>query len=80
MLMTRKRNIDSINIYISNRKLEKVKEMKYLGIHFDNRLTYNKHIKHLAEISSKLIRMLGSSAKLQWGLGKKALETIYEGH
>ena len=55
------------------------KEMKYLGIHFDNRLTFNKHIKHLAENSSKLIHMLGRSAKLQWGLGNKALKTIYEG-
>ena len=78
-LITRKRNIESINIYINNRRLEMVKEMKYLGIHFDNCLTFNKHIKHLAENSSKLIHMLGRSAKLQWGLGNKALKTIYEG-
>ena len=79
MLITRKRNLESINIYINNRRLEMVKEMKYLGIHFDNRLTFNKHIKHLAENSSKLIHMLGRSAKLQWGLGNKALKTIYDG-
>jgi hypothetical protein len=59
--------------------LEMVKEIKYLGIHFDNSLTFNKHIKHLAENSSKLIHMLGISAKLQWGLGNKAFKTIYEG-
>ena len=56
-----------------------VKEMKYLGIHFDNRLAFNKHSKHVAENSSKLIHMLGRSTKLQWGLGNKALKTIYEG-
>ena len=78
-LITRKRNIESINIYINNRRLEMVKEMKYLGIHFDNCLTFNKHIKHLAENSSKLIHMLGRSAKLQWSLGNKALKTINEG-
>jgi hypothetical protein len=77
MLITRKRNIEIINIYISNRRLEMVREMKPLGIHFDNRLTFNKHIKHLAENSSKLIHMLGSSAKLQWCLGNKVLKTIY---
>ena len=79
MLITRKRNIESINIYINNRMLEIVKEMKYLGIYFDNRLTFNTHIKYLAENSTKLIHMLGWSAKLQWGLGNKALKTIYEG-
>jgi len=79
MLISRKRNTEGINIYINNRKLEMVKEMKYLGIYFDNRFTFNKHIANLAENSANLIHMLGRSAKLQWGLGNKALKTIYEG-
>jgi hypothetical protein len=79
MLITRKRNTESINIYINNRRLEIVKGMKYLGIYFHNRLTFNTHIKYLAENSTKLNHMLGRSAKLQWGLGNKALNTIYEG-
>ena len=79
MMITRKRNIDNSNIYINNRRLETVKEMKYLGMYFDNQLTFNKHIKYLAENSTKLIHMLGRSAKLHWGLGYKALKTIYEG-
>jgi len=56
-----------------------VKEMKYLGIYFDNRLTFNTNVKYLAENYTKLIHMLGRSAKLQWSLGDKALKTIYEG-
>jgi hypothetical protein len=79
MLISRKRKTESIKIYINKRKLEMVKEMKYLGIYFDNRLTFNKHIKNLTENSTKLIHMLGRSAKHQWGLGNKALKTIYEG-
>jgi hypothetical protein len=79
MLITRKRNTESINIYINNRRLEIVKEIKYLGIYFDNRLTFNTNINYLAENSTKLIHMLGRSAKLQWDLGNKALKTIYEG-
>ena len=31
MLITRKRNNENINIYRNNRRLEVVKEMKYLG-------------------------------------------------
>jgi hypothetical protein len=64
MLITRKRNIQSINVYINNRRLKMVKEMKYLGIYFDNQFTFDKHIKNLAENSTKLIHMLGRSAKL----------------
>ena len=55
-----------------------VKEMKYLGIYFDSQFTFDNHIRHIAEKSTKLIYMLGKSAKLQWGLGHKALKTIYE--
>jgi hypothetical protein len=72
-------DINIISNSINNRRLEIVKEMKYLGIYFDDRLTFNTHIKYLAENSTKLIHMLGRSAKLQWGLGNKALKTIYEG-
>jgi len=80
ILITSKRNMKNIDIYINNSRLEMVKEMKFLGIYFDNRLTFNKHIKYLAENSSNLIYMLGISAELQRGPDNKALKTIYEGH
>jgi hypothetical protein len=40
MLMSRKRSNDNINIDLNNRRLEQVKEIKYLGIYFDGRLTH----------------------------------------
>jgi hypothetical protein len=52
--------------------------MKYLGIYFDDKLNFYKHIGHLTEKSRKLIYMLGKTAKLNCGLGHKALKTIYE--
>jgi len=79
MLLTWKRNNKNINIYHNNRRQEVVKEMKYLGIYFDSRLTFDNHIKYIAENSTKLIHMLGRSAKLHWGLGHKSIKTIYEG-
>jgi len=36
MLITKKRNNTNINIYLNNRRLEVIKEMKYLGIYFDS--------------------------------------------
>jgi hypothetical protein len=79
MRISRKRRNDNINIYLNNRRLEQVKEIKYLEIYFDSRLKFDKHIENIAEKSTTLIYMLGISAKLQWGLGHKSLKTIYEG-
>ena len=41
VLIARKRNSEDINIYLNNRRLEQVKEMKYLGIYFENRLQFS---------------------------------------
>jgi hypothetical protein len=79
ILITRKKSNDNINIYINKRRLEQVKEMTYLGIYFDSRITFDKHIENIAEKYTKLIYKLGKSAKLQWGLGHKSLKTVYEG-
>jgi hypothetical protein len=79
MLITRQRKNANINVYLNNRRLEVVKQMKYLGIYFDSRFTFDNHIRYIAENSTKLIYMLGRSAKLQWALGHKTLKTIYEG-
>ena len=79
MLITRKRNNANIYIYLNNRRLEVVKETKYSGIYFDSRFTFDKHIRYIAENSTKLIYKLGKFAKLQWDLGHKSLKTIYEG-
>jgi hypothetical protein len=69
MLIARKRNREDINIYLNNRRLDQVKKMRYLGIHFDNRLNFHKHIEQITEKSRKMIYMLGKTAKLNWSLG-----------
>jgi len=66
VLISRKSNNENINICLNSRRLEVVKEMKYLGIYFNSHLTFYKHIQYRAENSTKLIHMLGRSAKLQW--------------
>jgi hypothetical protein len=78
MLIERKRNLEDIDIYLCNRRLEQVQEMKYLGIYFDNSLNFHEHIEHIAEKSRKMMYMLGKTAKLSWGLGHKSLKTVYE--
>lgn len=79
MVIARKRSQDEIKIFLNNRSLEQVTEMKYLGIHFDSRLSFNKHIELIADKSRALTYMLNRTTKLHWGLGHKSLRTIYEG-
>jgi len=79
MVIARKRSQDEFKISLNNRSLEQVTEMKYLGIHFDSRLSFNKHTEQIADKSRALTYMLNRTAKLHWGLGHKSLKTIYEG-
>ena len=79
MLISRHRGNDTINVYLNNRRLNQVTEMKYLGIYFDCRLTFDKHIENIVEKSTTMAYMLGKSAKLHWGLGHKSLKITYEG-
>jgi hypothetical protein len=53
--------------------------MKYLGMYLDSKFNFNAHIDHTVAKLITLINMLARTAKLQWGLGHKALKTICEG-
>jgi len=79
MLITRKTSCHDINIYLKNRKLEQVTEMKYLGVYFDSWLKLYKHIEHIVKKSMTLTFMLSRTVKLHCGLGHKSLKTVYEG-
>jgi hypothetical protein len=57
-----------------------VKEIKYLGIIFDSKLTFNSHIAYISEKARKLVYRLSKTAKLNWGLGHKAIKIIHEGN
>jgi len=81
MLMSRRKRKENkeIGVYINNTKLKQVNNIKYLGIVFDNKLSFKEHIIHIEEKCTKLIFALAKSAKLKWGLKHKALKTIYTG-
>jgi len=69
----------NIEIYVNNKIIEQVNSIKYLGIIFDNKMTFREHVNCIEEKCKKLIFMLAKSAKLTWGLKHKALKTIYTG-
>ena len=52
---------------------------KYLEIYLDSKFNFNAHIDCTVAKLTTTINMLARTVKLQWGLGHKALKTIYEG-
>jgi len=57
--------------------IPQVQTLKYLGIIMDYKLTFRDHINYVTEKCTRLVFALAKSAKINWGLGRKALKTIY---
>jgi len=64
---------------MNNKAITQLQTIKYLGIIFDYKLSFRDHINYVADKCTKLIFQLAKSAKLNWGLSHKALQTIYLG-
>jgi len=69
----------TLNIYLNNKRLEQVAELKYLGIYFYSRFSFDRHVDYITGKCTTIINMLAKSAKLKWGLGHRALKVIYSG-
>jgi len=68
MLMSRRRRTEGneIEISVNNKALKQVNDIKYLGIIFDNKMTFRDHINYIEEKCSKRIFSLSKSAKITW--------------
>lgn len=80
MLVSRRKHKENKNnaVYLNNKPLEQVTQMKYLGIILDLKFRFHDHITYAAEKSAKLIRSLSEAAKLTW-IKHEAIANIYKG-
>ena len=80
MLVSRRKRKEykNITIYLNNKPLEQVTQMKCLGIILDHKFRFNEHITYAAEKCAKLIHSLSKAAKLTWGIRHEAIKTIYK--
>jgi hypothetical protein len=81
MLISRRKRKEGkeINIFLNNKTVEQVTEMKYLGIIIDNKFKFSETKIHAAEKCNKVILSLSKSPKISWGLRHETLKTIYKG-
>jgi len=69
----------TLNIYLNNKRVEQVTELKYLGIYIDSRFCFDRRVECITGKCTAIINMLAKSAKLNWGIGHQALKVIYNG-
>jgi hypothetical protein len=67
MVVTRRKRRENtdVSIYLNNKLLDQVNNIKYLGIIIDSKLNFREHIIHTSRKCSTLIHTLAKSAKLR---------------
>ncbi len=81
MIVSRRKRKENKNItvYLNNKTLTQVTQMKYLGIILDHKFRFQDHITYAAERCAKLIHSLSKAAKMTWGIKHTAIDTIHKG-
>ena len=77
VLFTRRVAGNNIKLTFNGKHLKMANSAKYLGIIFDNKLTWTEHIKYIEEKCKKRLNLMRSIAGNTWGASKKSLLTIY---
>ena len=80
MIFSRRRRLEFIPpIVISNVEVEKVTQIKYLGILFTPKLLWSQHINHICNTSLKAMNIIRSIASVRWGCSPSIILTTYRG-
>jgi hypothetical protein len=68
MLVSRRKRKENKNItvYLNNKTLTHLIQMKYLGIILDHKFKFQEHIKSAPERCANLIHSLSKAAKMMW--------------
>ena len=66
--------VNSFSITLNNNVIKRVFHFTYLGIVFDDRLSWNEHIKHLISKAGKRVGMLG---RLRRSLTRESANIVY---
>ena len=78
MLFTRRKYPPNIELYLGEDKVNFVSEFKFLGIYFDQKLTWSCHITNVVIKCNKVINLLKSISKIEWGADKSSLLLLYK--
>lgn len=79
MHICRKHNCSKLapNLTISNTPIKCVTELKFLGLKFDNSLTWKVHIQELKKSCNKTLDLLKHISHKKWGADRSSLLTLF---
>ena len=69
---------NTLSLTINNKIIPTVKNPKFLGLHLDPKLTFNRHIEQTKEKASKTINMLKALTTKKWGKDKETIVATYK--
>lgn len=78
IIFSRKRTVPALNIKLNSVRLTQLDVIRYLGILFDRKLTWNRHIDNVYNQTLQTINRLTIAARVRWGLRSEVLKVIYE--
>ncbi len=79
MFFTRKKIGSEVKINLYNQELERVKHFTFLGIWFDERVTWVVHIQNIVNKCKKIINTMRCLVGSEWGADRMALKAMYSG-
>lgn len=77
ILFTKSHKKFNFKITLQGSEIKRDDHVKFLGVIFDNRLTWNKHVNYIVDKCKKRINLLRSLTGQTWGSSTRALLTIY---
>uniref|UniRef100_A0A8C1TCJ5 RNA-directed DNA polymerase from mobile element jockey n=1 Tax=Cyprinus carpio TaxID=7962 RepID=A0A8C1TCJ5_CYPCA len=78
MIFTKKKKMEQITLKLYDQPLERVSEFKYLGLIFDGKLTWKRHIKKIENKCKGIINCMVAISKYEWGASKRSLLHVYQ--
>ena len=67
----------SANLFLNDHPIPVVKETKFLGMIFDQGLTFKSHIEYLKKKCQKALNLLRVVSSMDWGADRKVLLRLY---
>lgn len=75
----RKNNLqDDINIRLNNKIIKQVPSVKFLGVFFDQKLNFKKHINELISKTTKSVNLIRTLSHTTWGGNRENLLKIHQ--
>ncbi|XP_050975638.1 uridine 5'-monophosphate synthase isoform X1 [Labeo rohita] len=74
---SRRHKISPLSLYLYRQQLEQVKVVRFLGVWFDEKLTWKVHLNKVKDKCKKVINMLRCLSGQEWGASRTSLQSIY---